>query len=92
MMMLTSISYLEAQERQRIAVIPFNPVNIPKDEAEIIYTDFESIGTRSSGYWETEKPASFPAPTSNVLWISAHDLPAVRWYEEPFSEPQTGTL
>ena len=32
---------LDAQEKQRIAVIPFNPVNVPKDQAEVIYTDFE---------------------------------------------------
>jgi len=50
MMMLTSISYLGAQEKQRIAVIPFNPVNIAKDEAEIIYTDFESALVETDAY------------------------------------------
>ena len=49
-MMLTSISYLEAQEKQRIAVIPFNPVNIPKEEAEIVYTDFESALVETDAY------------------------------------------
>ncbi len=50
MMMLTSISYLEAQEKQRIAVIPFNPVNIPREEAEIVYTDFESALVETDAY------------------------------------------
>lgn len=41
---------LGAQEKQRIAVIPFNPVNIAKDEAEIIYKDFETALAQTDAY------------------------------------------
>jgi hypothetical protein len=41
---------LEAQEKQRIAVIPFNPINIPKDEAEVVYKDFEASLTATNAY------------------------------------------
>ncbi len=50
MMMLGIISALEAQDKQRIVVIPFNPINIPKDEAEILYTDFESALATTNAY------------------------------------------
>jgi len=47
LILLRLVPCLGAQEKQRIAIIPFNPVNVPKDQAEIIYTDFETslIGT-----------------------------------------------
>jgi len=41
---------LDAQEKQRLAVIPFNPVNVPKDQAEVIYTDFEKALTETNAY------------------------------------------
>lgn len=46
---LTNVSLIEAQDNRRIVVIPFNPINMPKDEAEILYTDFESalVATRA---------------------------------------------
>lgn len=48
-MTLTNVSLLEAQDNRRIMIIPFNPINMPKDEAEILYTDFESalVATRA---------------------------------------------
>jgi len=47
---LMAVLSTEAQEKQRIAVIPFNPVNIPKDEAEVIYKDFEAFLAATDAY------------------------------------------
>jgi hypothetical protein len=41
LIIFTAISSINALEKQRLAIIPFNPVNVPKDQAEIIYTEFE---------------------------------------------------
>jgi hypothetical protein len=41
-MIFLTISSICGQEKQRTAVIPFNPINILKADAEVIYTSFET--------------------------------------------------
>jgi hypothetical protein len=50
LIMLRVVACLGAQEKQRLAVIPFNPVNVPKDQAEVIYTDFERALIATDAY------------------------------------------
>ena len=44
-----------AQEKQRIAVIPFNPINVSKDQAEVIYSDFERALIDTDAYVVIER-------------------------------------
>ena len=48
--LLLIVSSLHAQEKPRIAVIPFNPINVPKEEGEIIYKEFEAALAETGAY------------------------------------------
>ena len=74
----------EAQEKQRIAVIPFNPINVSKDQAEVIYGDFERalIDTDAYVVIEREQVVSQLGEGQELLFSCTSDARAIQIAEE----------
>jgi hypothetical protein len=50
LMLMVGALTLQAQDRDRLVIIPFNPINVPFSAAEPVYADFEAALVRTETY------------------------------------------
>ena len=54
-MIFLNISSITALERQRIALVPFNPINVSKNDAELIYGSFETALMETDNFFVIDR-------------------------------------